>query len=216
MSRRSPKRPPPVARQGRLVYRAPKDFDLRRLVTSARESVQLKLAVLGKSSLRFRTVARTLRAREWPALRVVAVAFWAVTTVQLVSSYSGSPIHMGSLSAWAAPAVGFVLGVLCWGLPRVRVPVDHLLGAIVVGIAVPLLYLSIAGKVHSGDLVSLRIVLALFTASLLPIRTAMAVGLLAAVAAAVPLVAGWSTLYVRSLLVLAFAIGFIVYMQTRL
>ena len=216
MSRRSPKRPPPVSRQGRIVYRAPKAFDLRRLVTSARETVHFKRPLVRNASLRFREVARTLGTREWPALRVVAVAFWAITTVQLVSSYSGSPIHMGSLSAWAAPAVGFVLGVLCWGLPRVRVPVDHLLGAIVVGIAVPLLYLSIAGKVHSGDLVSLYIVLALFTAALLPLRTAMAVGLLAAVAAAVPLVAGWSMLYERSLLVLVCVIGLIVYTQTRM
>jgi putative methionine-R-sulfoxide reductase with GAF domain len=216
MSRRSPKRPAPVSRQGRLVYRAPKAFDLGRLVTSARESVQFKLPLLGKASLRFRTVARTLGTREWPALRVVAVAFWAITTVQLVSSYSGSPIRMGSLSAWAAPAVGFVLGVVCWGLPRVRVPVDHLLGAIVVGLAVPLLYLSIAGRVHSGDLVSVYIVLAIFTAALLPLRTAMAVGLLAAVAAAVPLVAGWSTLYERSLLLLVCVIGLIVYTQTRM
>ena len=199
-----------------MVYRAPKAFDLRRLVTSARETVQFKLPVLRKESVRLRQTARTLGTREWPALRVVAVAFWAITTVQLVSSYSGSPIQMGSLSAWAAPAVGFVLGVLCWGLPRVRVPVDHLLGAIVVGIAVPLLYLSIAGKVHSGDLMSLYIVLALFTAALLPLRTAMAVGLLAAVAAAVPLVAGWSTLYERSLLVLVCVIGLIVYTQTRM
>jgi len=199
-----------------MVYRASKAFDIRRLVTSARETVQFKLPLLGKASLRFTHVVRTLGTREWPALRVVAVAFWAITTVQLVSSYAGSPIRMGSLSAWAAPAVGFVLGVLCWGLPRVRVPVDHLLGAIVVGIAVPLLYLSVAGKVHSGDLVSLYIVLALFTAALLPLRTAMAVGLLAAVAAAVPLVAGWSPLYERSLLVLVCVIGLIVYTQTRM
>jgi len=70
--------------------------------------------------------------------------------------------------------------------------------------------------VHSGDLVSLYIVLAIFTAALLPLRTAMAVGLLAAVAAAVPLVAGWSALYERSLLVLVCVIGLIVYTQTRM
>jgi HD-GYP domain-containing protein (c-di-GMP phosphodiesterase class II)/putative methionine-R-sulfoxide reductase with GAF domain len=214
MSRPSPTRPP--AGHGRIVFRPAKPFDLRRLITSARETVRFKRPLLRKASLRFRQVARTLGTREWPALRVVAVAFWAITTVQLVSSYSGSPIRMGSLSAWAAPAVGFVLGVLCWGLPRIRVPVDHLLGAIVVGIAVPLLYLSVAGKVHTGDLVSLYIVLAIFTATLLPLRTAMAVGLLAAVAAAVPLVAGWAALFERSLLVLVCVIGLIVYTQTRM
>jgi HD-GYP domain-containing protein (c-di-GMP phosphodiesterase class II)/putative methionine-R-sulfoxide reductase with GAF domain len=159
---------------------------------------------------------RALSSHEWPALRVVAVAFWAITTVRLVSSYSGTGLQVGSLSAWAVPAIAFVLGVLCWGLPWLRVPVDHLLGAIVVGLALPLLYLSVAGNVHSRDLVSVYIVLALFTAALLPLRTAMAVALLAAVAAAVPLVAGWSALYERSLLVLVCVIGLIIYSQTRM
>jgi HD-GYP domain-containing protein (c-di-GMP phosphodiesterase class II)/putative methionine-R-sulfoxide reductase with GAF domain len=159
---------------------------------------------------------RALSVHEWPALRVVAVAFWAITTVRLVSSYSGTGLQVGSLSAWAVPAIAFVLGVLCWGLPWLRVPVDHLLGAIVVGLALPLLYLSVAGNVHSRDLVSVYIVLALFTAALLPLRTAMAVALLAAVAAAVPLVAGWSALYERSLLVLVCVIGLIIYSQTRM
>jgi HD-GYP domain-containing protein (c-di-GMP phosphodiesterase class II)/putative methionine-R-sulfoxide reductase with GAF domain len=60
------------------------------------------------------------------------------------------------------------------------------------------------------------IVLAVFTAALLPLRTAMAVALLGAVAAAVPLFAGWSALYERSLLVLVCVIGLIVYTQTRM
>ncbi|MDQ6712194.1 MAG: HD domain-containing protein, partial [Candidatus Dormibacteraeota bacterium] len=127
-----------------------------------------------------------------------------------------SGVQVGSLSAWAVPAIAFLLGVLCWGLPWLRVPIDHLLGAIVVGIALPLLYLSVAGNVHSRDLVSVYIVLAVFTAALLPLRTAMAVALLAAVAAAVPLVAGWSALYERSLLLLVCVIGLIVYTQTRM
>jgi HD-GYP domain-containing protein (c-di-GMP phosphodiesterase class II)/putative methionine-R-sulfoxide reductase with GAF domain len=216
MSRQSHKRPLPVARQGRMVYRAPKRFDLGRLVTSARETVQFKRPSLLRGSRRFGRLVRALSVHEWPALRVVAVAFWAITTVRLVSSYSGTGLQVGSLSAWAVPAIAFVLGVLCWGLPWLRVPVDHLLGAIVVGLALPLLYLSVAGNVHSRDLVSVYIVLALFTAALLPLRTAMAVALLAAVAAAVPLVAGWSALYERSLLVLVCVIGLIIYSQTRM
>jgi HD-GYP domain-containing protein (c-di-GMP phosphodiesterase class II) len=216
MSRRSTKRPLPVARQGRVVYRAPRRFDLRRLLTSARETVQFKLPLLAKVTPPFRQVARGLSSREWPALRVVAVGFWAVTTVRLVTSYSGTGLHVGSLSAWAVPVIAFVIGILCWGLPWLRVPVDHLLGAVVVGIALPLLYLSLAGNMQSRDLVSVYIVLAVVTAALLPLWTAMAVALLAAVAAAVPLLAGWSALYERSLLVLLCVIGLIIYTQTRL
>jgi HD-GYP domain-containing protein (c-di-GMP phosphodiesterase class II) len=114
------------------------------------------------------------------------------------------------------PVIAFVIGILCWGLPWLRVPVDHLLGAVVVGIALPLLYLSLAGNMQSRDLVSVYIVLAVVTAALLPLWTAMAVALLAAVAAAVPLLAGWSALYERSLLVLLCVIGLIIYTQTRL
>ncbi len=199
-----------------MVFRAAPRFDPRRLATSARDMIQFKrpLASLGAW---FEQARHALgRARELPGLRVLAVAFWAITTVRLISSSSGSGLHVGSLSAWAVPAVGFLLGVLCWGLLWVRGPIDHLLGGIVVGVALPLLYLSVAGNVHSGDLVPVYIVLAVFTAALLPLRIAMAVGLLGAVAAAVPLVAGWSTLYERSLLVLVCVIGLIVYAQTRM
>jgi HD-GYP domain-containing protein (c-di-GMP phosphodiesterase class II) len=199
-----------------MVYRASNRFDLRQLVTSARQTVQFKLPLLAKVSPPFRQVARGLSSREWPALRVVAVGFWAITTVRLVTSYSGTGLHVGSLSAWVVPVSAFVIGVLCWGLPWLRVPVDHLLGAVVVGIALPLLYLSIAGNMQSRDLVSVYIVLAVLTAALLPLWTAMAVALLAAIAAAVPLLAGWSALYERSLLVLLCVIGLIVYTQTRL
>jgi HD-GYP domain-containing protein (c-di-GMP phosphodiesterase class II)/putative methionine-R-sulfoxide reductase with GAF domain len=199
-----------------MVYRAPGRFDLGRILTSARETVKFRRPSMRGRGRRLTDAVRALADHEWPALRVVAVGFWAITTIRLVSTYSGSGLHVGSLSAWAVPAIAFVLGILCWGLPWLRVPVDHLLGAIVVGIALPLLYLSIAGNVRSRDLVSVYIVLAVFTAALLPLRTAMAVALLAAVAAAVPLLAGWSALYERSLLVLVCVIGLIVYTQTRM
>jgi HD-GYP domain-containing protein (c-di-GMP phosphodiesterase class II) len=199
-----------------MVYRAAPRFDPRRLATLVREMIQFKRPLVSVGFW-FEEARRALgRARELPGLRVLAVAFWAITTVQLVSSSSGSGLHLGSLSAWVIPAAGFLLGVLCWGLLWVRGPIDHFLGAIVVGIALPLLYLSVSGNVHSGDLVSVYIVLAVFTAALLPLRIAMAVGLLGAVAAAVPLVAGWSTLFERSLLVLVCVIGLIVYVQTRM
>jgi putative methionine-R-sulfoxide reductase with GAF domain len=200
-----------------VVYRASNRFDLRRLVTSARETVQFKLPLFALVGPRLKRAGQAMAGvRQRPALRVLAVTFWAITTVALVSNSSGAGLRLGTMSAWAVPAVGFLLGVLWWGLPWVRVPADHLLGAIVVGIALPLLYLSLAGHVHSGDLVSVYIVLAVLTAALLPLRTAMAVALVGALAAAVPLVAGWSALYERALLVLVCVIGLIVYTQTRM
>lgn len=216
MSRSLKRRPLPVVRRGQMVFRAASRFDPRRLVTWAREMIQFKRPLVS-AGFWFEAARRTLgRARDLPWLRVLAVAFWAITTIRLVSSSSGAGLHLGSLSAWIIPAAGFLLGVLCWGLLWVRGPIDHVLGAIVVGVALPLLYLSLARNVRSGDLVSVYIVLAVFTVALLPLRVAMAVGLLGAVAAAVPLVAGWSTLYERSLLVLICVIGLIVYAQTRM
>jgi HD-GYP domain-containing protein (c-di-GMP phosphodiesterase class II)/putative methionine-R-sulfoxide reductase with GAF domain len=199
-----------------MVYRAPRRFDLRRIAASAQDTLRFRRPSMLRGGRRVTAVVRALASHEWPALRVVAVGFWAITTIRLVTTYSGSGLHVGSLSAWVIPAIAFVLGILCWGLPWLRLPVDHLLGAVAVGIALPLLYLSVAGNVNSRDLVSAYIVLAVFTAALLPLRTAMAVALLAAVAAAVPLVAGWSALYERSLLVLVCVIGLIVYTQTRM
>jgi HD-GYP domain-containing protein (c-di-GMP phosphodiesterase class II)/putative methionine-R-sulfoxide reductase with GAF domain len=199
-----------------VVYRAPRRFDLRRITASAQDTLKFRRPSMLRGGRRVTGVVRALASHEWPALRVVAVGFWAITTIRLVTTYSGSGLRVGPLSAWVIPAIAFVLGILCWGLPWLRVPVDHLLGAVAVGIALPLLYLSVAGNVNSRDLVSAYIVLAVFTAALLPLRTAMAVALLAAVAAAVPLVAGWSALYERSLLVLVCVIGLIVYTQTRM
>jgi len=109
-----------------------------------------------------------------------------------------------------------VLGVVCWGLPWLRVPVDHLLAGIVIGIALPLLYLSFAGNLQGGDLLPVYIAAAVFTAALLPLRIAMAVGVLGTIAAAIPLLAGWSGVYDRSLLVLVSVVGLLTYTQARM
>ncbi|HEX9549448.1 MAG TPA: hypothetical protein VF942_19055, partial [Acidimicrobiales bacterium] len=147
---------------------------------------------------------------------MLAVAVWAITTVRLVTTYSGSGLHVNALSAWAVPAAGFLLGVLCWGLPWMRVPMDHLLGAIAVGIALPLIYSSFTGNLSGSNLLPLYFAAAIFTAALLPLRITMAVALLGAIAAAVPLLAGWSAVYDRSLLVLVSVIGLLTYTQARM
>jgi len=223
MGRRKEKRPlprrlPPGASRGRVVYRASSPrLDARRLVTSARETLRFKLPLLATVGPWFLERARRAGgARQRPAFRVLAVAFWAITTVRLISIHSGGQLHVSFVSAWAIPAAGFVLGVVCWGLPWLRVPVDHLLAAIVVGIALPLLYLSFAGNLQGGDLLPVYIAAAAFTAALLPLRIAMAVGVLGTIAAAIPLLAGWSAVYDRSLLVLVSVIGLLTYTQARM
>jgi len=223
MSRRKEKRPlprrsPPGARTGRVVYRATSPrFDGRRFLTSARETMRFKLPLLASVGPWFVERARRLGgARQRPAFRVLGVAFWAITTVRLISIHSGGQLHVSFVSAWAIPAAGFVLGVVCWGLPWLRVPVDHLLAGIVIGIALPLLYLSFAGNLQGGDLLPVYVAAAVFTAALLPLRIAMAVGVLGTIAAAVPLLAGWSGVYDRSLLVLVSVIGLLTYTQARM
>jgi HD domain/GAF domain len=223
MSRRTekrplPRRPKPIAGGGRTVYRASsRRFDAGRLVTSARETVRFKLPLLARVGPWFaERLHRLGGARQRPAFRVLAVAFWAITTVRLISIHSGGQLHVSFATAWAIPAAGFVLGVLCWGLPWLRVPVDHLLAAIVVGIALPLLYLSFVGTSQGGALLPVYIAAAVFTAALLPLRIAMAIALLGAIAASVPLLFGWSAVYDRSLLVLVSVIGLMTYTQARM
>src|ERR1700687_4589691 len=222
MGRRKEKRPlprrlPPGASRGRVVFRASSPrFDAGRLVTSARETLRFKLPLLATVGPWFVERARRLGgARQRPAFRCLAFAFWAITTVRLISIHSGGQLHVSFVSAWAIPAAGFVLGVVCWGLPWLRVPVDHLLAGIVIGIALPLLYLSFAGNLQGGDLLPVYIAAAAFTAALLPLRIAMAVGVLGTIAAAIPLLAGWSAVYDRSLLVLVSVIGVLTYTQAR-
>src|ERR1700694_5645316 len=214
MSRRNEKRPlprrlPPVARKGQVVYRGSSPrFDAGRLVTSARETLRFKLPRLAEVGPWFVERARRLGgARQRPAFRVLGVAFWAITTVRLISIHSGGQLPVSFVSAWAIPAAGFVLGVVCWGLPWLRVPVDHLLAGIVIGIALPLLYLSFAGNLQGGDLLPVYVAAAVFTAALLPLRIAMAVGVLGTIAAAVPLLAGWAGVYAPPLLVLGVVHG---------
>jgi hypothetical protein len=187
------------------------------LVTSARETVRFKLPLLAAVGPWFaERLHRLGGARQRPAFRVLAVAFWAITTVRLISVHSAGQLHVSFASAWAIPAAGFVLGVLCWGLPWLRVPVDHMLAAIVVGIALPLLYLTFVGNAQGGALLPVYIAAAVFTAALLPLRIAMAVALLGAIAASVPLLLGWSAVYDRSLLVLVSVIGLMTFTQARM
>jgi hypothetical protein len=213
-----PKRPPPAARAGRIVFRAaPQRFNAGRLVTSARETVRFKLPRLASVGPWLIERAHALGStRQRPAFRVLAVAFWAITTVKLITTHSGAQLHVSFVSAWAIPAAGFLLGVLCWGLPWMRVSLDHLFGAMVVGIALPLLYLSFTGNANGSQLLPVYIAAAVFTAALLPLRIAMAVAVLGALAAAVPLLAGWSALYDRSLLVMVSVIGLLTYTQARM
>lgn len=176
---------------------------LRRLVSQAREG-----SLTPPRRLQFRLPKS--------AFRVVAVAFWAATTARVLATYSGPGLHVTSLSVWVIPAVGFLLGILLWILPLIRIPAEQLLGSIVIGIALPLLYLSVVGNARSRDLLPILGAAAVFTAVLLPLRTAMAAALLGAVAAAIPLLAGWSGYYDRSLLILVSVIGLLTYVQARM
>ncbi|HYM51824.1 MAG TPA: HD domain-containing phosphohydrolase [Candidatus Limnocylindrales bacterium] len=148
--------------------------------------------------------------------RVVGVAFWALTTARLVGTYTGPRLHVDYLMIWAITGAGYLVGVACWMLPWRKTAIEPLLGAIIVGIALPVLYLSFTGSLQSHDLLSVYVAAAVFTAALLPLRTAMAAALLGAVAAALPLLAGWTAYYDRSLLVLVSVIGLLTYVQARM
>jgi len=148
--------------------------------------------------------------------RILAVALWAATTARLIGTYAGPSVHVHYLSVWAVSAAGYLLGVLFWSLAWLRLPADQIFGAVVVGITLPLLYLSFLGQVRSDEVLSIYVAAAVFTAALLPMRTAMAAALLGALAAAVPLLAGWTTYYDGSLLVLVSVIGLLTYLQARM
>ena len=167
------------------------------------------------TDLGFRVGAHQVRLTR-SVFRVVAVAFWAITTARLVSTYSGPGLHLTSLSVWAIIAMGYLLGIGLWFQPWIRIPTEYLFGSIVIGIALPLLYLSVVGNVRSRELLSVYLAAAVFTAALLPLRIALAAALLGAMAAAIPLLGGWTPYYDRSLLVLVSVIGLLTYVQARM
>ncbi len=147
--------------------------------------------------------------------RVVAIAFWAVTTARLISTYSGPGLHLNYPALWAVIVAGYLLAIPLWFLPQIRIPTEQLFGAIVICISLALLALSVIGHVRSRDLLAVYLGAAVFTAILLPIRAAMAAALLGALAAAVPLLAGWSAYFDRALLVLVSVIGLLTSIQAR-
>ncbi len=207
-----------MIRGARLVYRRPRGrrFDVK---AAARRLTNIRFKPPAADSLGpwlSERMHRLASGRSRAIFRVAAVAFWAFATVRLLSTASVQGVHVNYMSVWAIAGAGYLLGVVFWALPWTRLPVDHFLGSIVIGIALPLLYLSFAGNLRSRDLLSIYIAAAVCTAALLPLRTAMAAALLGAVAAAIPLLAGWSAYYDRSLLVLVSVIGLLMYTQARM
>jgi HD-GYP domain-containing protein (c-di-GMP phosphodiesterase class II) len=209
-------------RRGRLVYKRP-----------ARRRFDLKLAAEGLVSIQSRLPAvETLRAwlsdrmhrlatgRSRAVFRVAAVALWAVATLRLLSTTAGPGLQVSHVSIWAIAGAGYLLGVVFWALPWIRpslrLPMDHILGAIIIGIVLPLLVLSFTGNLRGRDPSWLYVAAAVFTAALLPLRTAIAVAVLGAAAATIPLLFGWSAYYGRSLLVLVSVIGLLMYTQARM
>jgi HD-GYP domain-containing protein (c-di-GMP phosphodiesterase class II) len=183
------------------------------LLAQVRDWVEVRL-ILGKPEAPQPDPRRTRALRS--VLRLLGLGLWALTTVRLVTTYSGPMPRVDALSVWGVSAVGFLLGLLLWSLPRTRLQVEHLSAAVVIGIALPVLYLNITGTRRSGDLLTAYIVAAVFAAALLPVRTATAAALLATIAAVVPLVAGWTAYYGRSLLVLVSVIGLLTYIHARI
>lgn len=165
---------------------------------------------------RLRELASLSPERRLAVFRVAGVAFWALTTARLLATYTGPHLHVDSLSIWAISGAGYLVGIICWLLPWRKGVVEPLLGALVIGIALPVLALSFTGSLKSRDLLAVYIAAAVFTAALLPLRTAMAAALLGAVAAAVPLLAGWTAYYDSSLLLLVAVIGLLTYVQARM
>jgi hypothetical protein len=149
-------------------------------------------------------------------LRFLGLGLWAITTVRLVTTYNGPSLRIDPLSLWGVSAVGFLLGLILWSLPQTRLQVEQLSAAVVIGIALPVLYLSITGTRRSGDLLTAYVVAAVCAAALLPVRTAAAAAVLATIAAVFPLAAGWTAYYGRSLLVLIAVIGLLTYVYARI
>jgi hypothetical protein len=141
-----------------------------------------------------------------------------VTTARLVAGFDvgGTAPPVSHTVLWAVSAAGYMVGLLFWLVPWTRVQLDQLFGAVVIGIALPLLYLSFRGQLNSRDVLPMYVAAAVFTAALLPLRTAMAAALLGAIAAAIPLLAGWTAYYDRALMVLVSVIGLLTYTQARM
>lgn len=137
--------------------------------------------------------------------RIAALALWGLGAVVMASNYLGSGLEVNYPIEWAVTISCLAAGVLCWFWPWPDLPTRRFLPIVFFGVVLNGVSLFATGGVHSHFLALLMVII-VFTASLFPLRIAVAILLANTLVAASPLlVQHWDSYYARSVIVLAAA-----------
>jgi diguanylate cyclase (GGDEF)-like protein len=147
--------------------------------------------------------------------RIAAIAFVTAASVDVGSSFIGSP-HLDFTGIWIIGILSCVGAVVSWFFPWHRLPVERFLVVIVMpGLALLGFMVMATGGVHS-HILPIFIAPAVFMAAAYGFRAGAAIALLTAVTGTLPLfINGWDSYYARMVVVMAVATMLCAYIPAR-
>ena len=134
--------------------------------------------------------------------RVAAVSLWGLGGVVMASNYVGPDLQINYGIEWVITGAAVAGGFLAWFWPWAALPAERFLPVIFGGLLLNAVCLAATGGVHTHVLPMLMVIV-VFSASLFAFRSAVAILVLNALVASLPLLLqGWDGYYARTLLVL--------------
>lgn len=135
--------------------------------------------------------------------RIASIAFIAAASVDVGSSFIGSP-HLDFMGIWVVGILSYGGAIVSWFFPWHRLPIERFLVVIVLpGLGLLGFMLMYTGGVHS-HILPIFVAPAVFMAAAYGFRTGAAIALFTAATAMLPLfISGWDSHYAREVVVLA-------------
>jgi diguanylate cyclase (GGDEF)-like protein/putative nucleotidyltransferase with HDIG domain len=134
--------------------------------------------------------------------RAGALSLWGLGGVVMASNYVGPDLQINYGIEWIVTGAAVAGGVLAWFWPWAALNAERFLPVVFGGLLINAVGLAATGGVHS-HLMPMLMVIVVFSASLFAFRAAVAILVLNALVASLPLLLqGWNGYYARTLLVL--------------
>jgi diguanylate cyclase (GGDEF)-like protein len=147
--------------------------------------------------------------------RIAAIAFLASATVNVGSSFIGTP-GFDFTGIWVIGILSYVGAAISWFFPWHRLPVERFLVVIVMPGLVLLGFMLMATGGINSHILPIFVAPAVFMAAAYGFRTGVAIALLTIVTATLPLfINGWDNYYARTMVVLAVATLLSAYIPAR-
>src|SRR5712691_4262010 len=143
------------------------------------------------------TVARRPMLHQ-ATFRAAALSLWGLGGIVMASNFIGHDLKVNYGIEWIITGFSIAAGFLAWFWPWAALPAQRFLPVVFGGLVINGVSLAATGGVHT-HLMPLLMVIVVFSASLFEFRAAIAVLMLNAVVAALPLLLqGWDAYYARS------------------